>query len=87
MLRTEDEPNAQILVMRRDITHVLCFKPLSFSDICNKLPDKFQEQEEFHRVLDEMSTFKSPEGVTDVGTFELKPQYIEDIDRYIAPLQ
>lgn len=84
LIRTEDEPDGQILAMRRDITHVLCFKPLSFSEICNKLPDKFQEQEEFHRVLDEMSTFKAPEGISDIGTFELKPQYIEDVDPYIA---
>ncbi len=81
---TEDAHGPQIASMRRDVTHVLCFKPLSFSDICIKLPDKFQEQEDFHKVLDEMTTFKSPEGLTDVGTFELKPQYIENVDPYIA---
>ncbi|KAL2264382.1 hypothetical protein VTK26DRAFT_4850 [Humicola hyalothermophila] len=70
--------------MRRDLTHVLCFKPLSFSDICQKMPDKYHEQEEFHKLLDEMTTFKQPEGLTDVGTFELKPQYIEDVDPYIV---
>ncbi|KAK3336220.1 hypothetical protein B0T19DRAFT_32995 [Cercophora scortea] len=79
-----DEAGSHIPPMRRDITHVLCFKPLSFSDITGKLPDKFQEQEDFHKILDEMTTFKSPEGLTDVGTFELKPQYVEDVDPYIA---
>ncbi|KAL2144399.1 hypothetical protein VTI28DRAFT_9136 [Corynascus sepedonium] len=78
----QDPPH--IASMRRDITHVLCFKPLSFSDICLKLPDKFQEQEDFHKILDEMTIFKSPEGLTDVGTFELKPEYIENVDPYIA---
>ncbi|KAL1841595.1 hypothetical protein VTJ49DRAFT_6905 [Mycothermus thermophilus] len=70
--------------MRRDLAHVLCFKPLSFSDICLKLPDKFQEQEDFHKILEEMTIFKYPEGVSDVGTFELKPQYIETVDPYMA---
>jgi E3 ubiquitin-protein ligase UBR1 len=84
LIASEDEPNSGILAMRRDITHVLCFKPLSFNEICNKLPDKFQEQEEFHQVLDEMTIFKNPEGISDVGTFELRPEYIEDIDPYMA---
>ncbi|KAA8634627.1 hypothetical protein SMACR_02955 [Sordaria macrospora] len=73
-----------IAAMRRDLTHVLCFKPLSFSEICNKLPDKFHEHEDFHKLLDEMTIYKAPEGLTDVGTFELKPEFIEDVDPYIA---
>ncbi|KAG5926740.1 hypothetical protein E4U42_002994 [Claviceps africana] len=84
LITEEDEPNSRLLAMRRDVTHVLCFKPLSFSEICNKLPEKYQEQEDFHRVLEEMATFKPPEGVSDVGTFELHPDFIEEIDPYIA---
>lgn len=84
LIAPEDEPEARILAMRRDITHVLCFKPLSFNEICNKLPDKYQEQEDFHRVLDEMTTFKPPEGVSDVGSFELRQEFVDDIDPYIA---
>lgn len=84
LISSEDEPNSRLLAMRRDITHVLCFKPLSFNEICNKLPEKYQEQEDFHQVLDEMATFKPPEGVSDVGTFELRPEFIEEIDPYIA---
>ncbi|KAI9743926.1 MAG: hypothetical protein M1818_002660 [Claussenomyces sp. TS43310] len=80
----EVEPTPHVLAMRRDITHVLCFKPLSFSEICSKLPDKFQEQEECQDILDEMTVFKAPEGLSDVGTFELKEQYLEDLDPYIA---
>ncbi|RDA93084.1 hypothetical protein CP533_4078 [Ophiocordyceps camponoti-saundersi (nom. inval.)] len=84
LIAPEDEPNSRMLAMRRDITHVLCFKPLSFNEICNKLPEKYQEQEDFHRFLDEMATFKPPEGISDVGTFELRHEFIEDIDPYIA---
>ena len=84
LMPTDDEAGVHAHSMRRDITHVLCFKPLSFNDIMQKLPDKFQEQEDFHKVLDEMTTFKPPEGISDVGTFELKPEFIEDIDPYIA---
>lgn len=84
LVANEEETKTHILAMRRDITHVLCFKPLSFSEICNKLPDKFQDQDECQDILDEMTTFKSPEGLSDVGTFELKEQYLEDVDPYIS---
>ncbi|KFY15040.1 hypothetical protein V492_02273 [Pseudogymnoascus sp. VKM F-4246] len=80
----ESEPNPHTVALRRDIVHVLCFKPLSFSEICSKLPDKFQEQEECQDILDEMTIFKAPEGLSDVGTFELKEQFLDEIDPYIA---
>ncbi|KAL9945286.1 hypothetical protein ACHAQF_008824 [Verticillium nonalfalfae] len=84
LITVEDEPNPGTLAIRRDIIHTLCFKPLSFNEISNKLPEKFQELEDFHRILDEMTTFKPPEGVSDVGTFELKDEYLEYLDPYIA---
>lgn len=84
LLLTKDEHETHLMAMRRDITHVLCFRPLSFNEISSKLPDKFHEQEEFPQVLEEVAIFKAPEGITDVGTFELKPEYIEGIDPYIA---
>ncbi|TQS37870.1 hypothetical protein Golomagni_01641 [Golovinomyces magnicellulatus] len=84
LVSTTAQSSSHLLAMRRDIIHVLCFKPLPFSDICNKLPDKFQDQEECQNILDEMTTFKSPEGLSDVGTFELKPEFSEEIDPYIS---
>ncbi|PTB78148.1 hypothetical protein M440DRAFT_1372473 [Trichoderma longibrachiatum ATCC 18648] len=84
LIAPEDEPNSRLLAMRRDIIHVLCLKPMSFNEISLKLPEKYQESEEFHQVLDEMATFKPPEGVSDVGTFELRQEFIEEIDPYIA---
>ncbi|EFX03776.1 ubiquitin-protein ligase e3 component [Grosmannia clavigera kw1407] len=75
---------AQILALRRDIIHVLCFRPLSYSDICNKLPDRYQEQENFQKVLESLTVFKAPDGNADVGTFELEARHIEEVDPYIA---
>jgi len=84
LIPPEDEPNQTLLSIRRDLIHVLCFKPLSFNEITNKLPDRYQEQEDFHQVLESMTTFKAPEGVSDVGTFELRTEYVEEVDPYIA---
>ncbi|KAI6529481.1 E3 ubiquitin-protein ligase ubr1 [Pyricularia oryzae] len=84
LMPTEVEPNAHLLTIRRDITHVLCFKPLSFSEICNKMPAKYQENENFHSVLNDITNYKAPEGMSDVGTFELKRDLAEEIDPYIS---
>ena len=84
LMAPEDEPNPALLAIRRDLIHVLCFKPLSFNEICNKMPDRYESQEDFHQVLETISTFKAPEGVSDVGTFELKSEHIEEVDPYIA---
>ncbi|KAI1431516.1 hypothetical protein GGR50DRAFT_679240 [Xylaria sp. CBS 124048] len=84
LIPTMDEQQTHLMALRRDTTHILCFRPLSFNEISNKLPEKFFENEDFNKILDEVATFKAPEGVSDVGTFELKPQFIEEIDPYVA---
>lgn len=74
----------QTLAIRRDLTHILCFKPIPFSELCNRLSEKIQDSAEFQKILEEMTNFKAPEGLSDSGTFELKPEYLADVDPYIA---
>lgn len=80
----EDEASPQSFAICRDIAHILCFKPLSFSDLSSRLSEKFQDLEEFQHILEEMTNFRAPEGLSDSGTFELKQEYLADIDPYIA---
>lgn len=68
----------------RDIAHVLCFKPLSFSDLSTRLSDKLLDSDEFQDVLEEVANFRPPEGLSDSGTFELKPEYLDLVDPYSA---
>jgi E3 ubiquitin-protein ligase UBR1 len=82
LITIEDEPNALLEAARKDIVHALCFKPLSFSDLNNKLNEKVQDYPDLHGVLMEMTTFRPPEGLTDSGTFELKPEYLGALDPY-----
>ncbi|KAF1985755.1 RING finger domain-containing protein [Aulographum hederae CBS 113979] len=84
LLSPEDEPAWHVVAMRRDIAHILCFKPLSYSELTSRLADKVQDSDEFTELLSEMATFKPPEGLSDSGTFELKEQFIEEIDPYIS---
>lgn len=80
----EDGTKPQTLAIRRDLTHILCFKPLPFSELCNRLSERVQDSDEFQRILEDMTNFKAPEGLSDSGTFELKPEYLVDVDPYIA---
>lgn len=66
----------------RDIAHVLCFKPLSFSDLSARLNDKLQDSDMFQAVLEEVTHFHFPEGVNDSGKFELKKEYLDLVDPY-----
>lgn len=68
----------------RDIAHVLCFRPLSFSDLSTRLSDKLLESDMLQDVLEDITNFRAPEGLNDTGTFELKPEYIHMVDPYSA---
>ncbi|OJJ45395.1 hypothetical protein ASPZODRAFT_70027 [Penicilliopsis zonata CBS 506.65] len=68
----------------RDIAHVLCFRPLSFSDLSTRLSDKLLDSDMFQDVLEEVANFRPPEGLNDTGTFDLKPDYIDMVDPYSA---
>ncbi|KAL8727779.1 MAG: hypothetical protein Q9166_005834 [cf. Caloplaca sp. 2 TL-2023] len=80
----EGNSKPQTLGIRRDLTHILCFKPIPYSELCNRLSEKVQDAEEFQKILEGMTNFKAPEGLSDSGTFELKPEYLADVDPYIA---
>ncbi len=62
----------------------MCFKPLPFSDLNNRLSDKLADVEDFQSILDAMTIYRPPEGVSDSGMFELLPEYLTEIDPYIA---
>ena len=80
----ENAESARSVAIRRDIAHILCFKPLSFSDLDTRFADKSTDLEDFQDILDEMTNFRPPEGLSDTGTFELKAEYLDEIDPYAA---
>ncbi|KAL9597366.1 MAG: hypothetical protein Q9219_005175 [cf. Caloplaca sp. 3 TL-2023] len=80
----DDSTKPQIMAIRRDLTHILCFKPMPFSELYGRLSEKVQDAEEFQNILEDMTNYKAPEGLSDSGTFELKPEYLADVDPYIA---
>ncbi|KAL1966303.1 hypothetical protein VTN77DRAFT_4656 [Rasamsonia byssochlamydoides] len=84
LMAIDDDASLTRENISRDIAHVLCFKPLSFSDLSTRLSDKLLETDMFQDVLEEVATFRPPEGLNDTGTFELKSEYIDLVDPYSA---
>ncbi|KAF2402486.1 hypothetical protein EJ06DRAFT_490957 [Trichodelitschia bisporula] len=84
LIPLEDDPHPQVSTARRDIIHALCFKPLLYSELTSKMADKLSESEEFDKLLDELAVYKPPEGLSDYGTFALKPQFLEELDPYLT---
>lgn len=80
----QDEPDLQVLRLRRELIHILCFKPMVFSELTRHVPERFQNYEKFHDVLGEISNYNAPGGLSDYGTFELKPEYLDEVDPYIV---
>ena len=85
-LHPANASDAQVQALRRDIIHILCFKPLPFSDLNNRLglADKANDLEDFQDILEEMTNYRAPEGLSDAGSFELKPIFLADVDPYTA---
>lgn len=71
-------------VLQHEIAHALCFKPLSFSDLASRVTEKVGDSDDFNRVLESMTVYRPPEGLSDTGTFELQSQFIELVDPYYA---
>ena len=84
LIPEDDGPDPQLIAVRKDIIHTLCFKPLSYSDLTSRLTERAQETQGFQSLLDSMTNFRGPEGLHDSGLFELKPELLADLDPYNA---
>ncbi|KAF1820724.1 uncharacterized protein K489DRAFT_382663 [Dissoconium aciculare CBS 342.82] len=79
-----DERALHDRILQHDIAHALCFKPLSFSELGSRVTEKVGESDDFNRVLESMTKYRAPEGLSDTGTFELIADHVELVDPYYA---
>ncbi|KAJ9614181.1 E3 ubiquitin-protein ligase ubr1 [Cladophialophora chaetospira] len=82
LITNKDNPESQLLTLRKDIAHTLCFKPLSYSDLYSRLTERAQDHEQLQDVLEQMTKYRPPEGLHDSGLFELKEEYLQELDPY-----
>ena len=78
----KDDPESCLSSVRKEIAHGLCFKPLSYTDLTARLTERVQDHERLQEVLETMTKFRPPEGMNDVGLYELKEEYLNELDPY-----
>ncbi|KPI39910.1 E3 ubiquitin-protein ligase ubr11 [Cyphellophora attinorum] len=76
------DPDSSLTVIRKEIAHCLCFKALSYSELWNRLTERVQEHPRFQEILETMTRYRPPEGLHDTGLFELKEEYLQELDPY-----
>lgn len=79
----QDEPDLHALKIRRELVHILCFKPMTYSDLARHVPERLSEADEFQGILESITNYRAPDGLADSGTFELKEKYLDEVDPYI----
>lgn len=68
--------------IRREIVHNLCLGSSAYSDLTKRIPERITEHPEFDRILASVAHFKSPDGVNDHGSYELKEEHFAHVDTY-----
>jgi E3 ubiquitin-protein ligase UBR1 len=84
LIPLEEEPDLQTLRIRRELVHILCFKPMQYSEISKQIPERLQDNDKFQQILSEITNYRGPDGLSGYGTFSLKEEYLEEVDPYIA---
>ncbi|PIA14708.1 hypothetical protein COEREDRAFT_46427 [Coemansia reversa NRRL 1564] len=66
---------------RREIVHG-CLSSISYSELAKKIPERLAENTEFDILLQQMADFRGPTGIMDFGQYELKDEYLDEVDPY-----
>ncbi|KAJ2792749.1 E3 ubiquitin-protein ligase ubr1, partial [Coemansia guatemalensis] len=66
---------------RREIVHG-CLSSISYSELSKKIPERLAENTEFDNLLQQMADFRGPTGIMDFGQYELKDEYLDEVDPY-----
>jgi hypothetical protein len=67
--------------IRRFIIQYLALSDLTYSELLKMIPSKLNDGS-FETYLNEMAIFKPPTGLDDRGLYELKPEYMNQLDPY-----
>ncbi|SCV71410.1 BQ2448_2998 [Microbotryum intermedium] len=75
-------PSEQVL--RRELIHNLSLGPTTFSDLMRRTSERFADDPMLERVLSEVSNFKGPVGISDQGTYSLRPEFYTQVNPYFS---
>ncbi|OLY85062.1 E3 ubiquitin-protein ligase ubr1 [Smittium mucronatum] len=66
---------------RREIVHG-CLSLTSYSELTKKIPERLAEHPQFDNFLVELTQYRPPVSINDTGMYELKDEYLEEVDPY-----
>jgi E3 ubiquitin-protein ligase UBR1 len=69
-------------VVRREAIHGLALGPCSYSELCKRVAERIMDEASFDRALHSIANFKSPEGINDVGQYELRDELYGEVNPF-----
>lgn len=68
--------------VRREIVHFLALSQGTYTEVSKPVLERLKDHSSFDRILAAVSTFRAPDGTTDLGIFELKDECYDEIQPY-----
>ena len=69
-------------IVRREAIHGLALGPCSYSELCKRVAERIMDEASFDRALKGIAKFKAPEGVSDIGQYELKDEMFDEVNPF-----
>lgn len=68
--------------IRQSIIQFLGISSMAYSELLKFIPESLTEHESFETQLNVIANFKAPDGLSDKGLYEIKPEFLDEMDPY-----
>ncbi|CEP08232.1 hypothetical protein [Parasitella parasitica] len=68
--------------VRQSIIQFLGISSMAYSELLKLVPESLTEHESFEAQLNTIANFKAPDGLSDKGLYEIKPEYVSEIEPF-----
>lgn len=69
-------------IIRREAIHFLALSQGTYSALTRHMPEYMTSHPAFERILAQVSNFRPPDGITDLGMFELRDECFQEVDPF-----
>ncbi|KAI8641693.1 hypothetical protein BD408DRAFT_444126 [Parasitella parasitica] len=68
--------------IRQSIIQFLGISSMAYSELLKLIPESLTEHESFETQLNTIANYKAPDGLSDKGLYEIKPEYLDEIEPF-----
>ena len=68
--------------VRHELIHYLALGPGTYSEVTKQIPERLTDHACFDRELSSVANFRSPDGSSDYGIYELRPEYYTHVQPF-----